>query len=66
MTAARAAPGPVETTGPAPPEAHRRRGAERDAEDMLERRPVAVPADPGAGIVADQQGLDESPVAGGR
>ena len=38
----------------------KRRGiAERDANDVLEHRPVLVPADAAAGIVADQQGLDE-------
>ena len=50
---------PVETTRPASPETHRRRGAQRDAEDMLEHRPVAVPPDPGARVIADHQGLDE-------
>ena len=50
---------PIETTRPASPETHRRRGAQRDAEDMLEHRPVAVPADPGPRVIADQQGLDE-------
>ena len=50
---------PIETAGPATPEPQRRRRSERDAEDMLEHRPVSVPANPGTRVVADQQGLDE-------
>jgi hypothetical protein len=49
----------IETAGLASPETHRRRGAERDAKDMLEHRPVSVPANSGTWVVADQKGLDE-------
>ena len=34
-------------------------GFERDADHMFEHRPVAVPADAGAGVVAGDQGVDE-------
>src|SRR3546814_13296909 len=37
--------------------AHRRRGAERDADNMLEHRPVAMPPDPGTRAVGDEQRL---------
>ena len=43
-----------ETLARALSETHRRRGAERYSHDMLEMRPVAVPADPRAGVVPDQ------------
>src|SRR5271156_5314440 len=42
---------PAEAPRPPPPKTHRRRRAQRDAEDMLERRPVPVPPDPGPRIV---------------
>src|SRR5207253_533401 len=44
---------------PAPAKSERRGRAERDADDVLEQRPIAVPADPGAWIVADQQRMHE-------
>src|SRR5437588_777200 len=37
----------VEAAGSAPPEPHRRRCPQRNADDMLEHRTVAVPSDPG-------------------
>ena len=50
---------PIEAAMAAAAETHRRRGAERDAENMLEDRTVPVPANSGTRIVADQQRLDE-------
>src|SRR5215472_2211109 len=50
---------PIETAALASPKPHRRRSSERDAEDMLEHRPVSVPADSGTRVVADQQSLDK-------
>jgi hypothetical protein len=35
-------------------EAHRRRRAEREADDLIVDRAIAVPADPGTGTVAQQ------------
>ena len=51
--------GAVELGIAAAAEPQRRGHAERDAHDMFERRPVAVPADASAGIVVGQQRLDE-------
>lgn len=52
-------PGSIEAFGPTPAKPHGRRSAERDPQDMLEDWPILVPADARAGIVADQQRLDE-------
>ena len=41
----------IETAGLASPKPHRRRGSERYAEDMLEHRPVSVPANSGTRVV---------------
>lgn len=49
----------VETAITPPPEAQRRRIAQRNTHHMLEHRAILVPADPRAGIVADQQRLLE-------
>ena len=40
-------------------EAHGRPRAERHPDDMPEDRAVAMPADTGGGIIANEQGLDE-------
>jgi hypothetical protein len=50
---------PIKAARPASAEPHRRRRAERNADDMLEDGPITMPADPGARIVADHQGLHE-------
>src|SRR6516162_5169557 len=44
---------PIVTAAPASPEPHRRRGSERDAENMLEYRPVSVPPNSSARVVTD-------------
>src|ERR1700756_3343341 len=49
----------IETGAPPASKAHRRWCSERDAENMLEHWPVSMPADTGAWVVADQEGLDE-------
>jgi hypothetical protein len=41
------------------PEPHHNRLTERYPDDMLEHGPIAVPSNPGAWIVADQQSLHE-------
>src|SRR6266496_3558436 len=51
--------GTVEAARLAAPKSHRRGRAERNTNDMLEHRPVAVPSDAGPRIVADEQSLDE-------
>lgn len=43
----------------APPEPHRSRLPKRYADHVLEHRAISVPADAGARIIADEQGLDE-------
>ena len=50
---------PIKAAVPASPEPHRRRRPKRDADDMLEDRPISMPADASARIVADHQGLHE-------
>ena len=40
-------------------EGERRRGPERNPDDLVEHRAVAVPADARPGIIADHQRLDE-------
>src|SRR4051812_4449951 len=52
-------PGASETGGRALAEAHGRWRAKGDADHLVELRTVTVPADAGAGVVADDQGMRE-------
>ena len=51
--------GALEAGAIASAESHGGGGAQRNTDDMLEDRPVLVPADAGAGAILDEEGLFE-------
>ena len=51
--------GTIEASSAAPAKSHCRGGTERDADNVLEHRTITMPADPGAGIVPNEQRLNQ-------
>jgi hypothetical protein len=51
--------GPLKFGADPPPKAHRCRLAERDSDHVFEHGTIPVPANPGTGIISDQEDLHE-------